>query len=77
MEPKNCKTYASIVHTNLTDSVPKQSMFSEGDNVPAAPDLIEASTTSDNPSDQSGLLHFESVSPNLTESASTVMINST
>ena len=57
VEPTNCKTYASIARTDLTDSASKQSTFSEGGDVPAAPDLIEPSTTPDTPPNPSGLIH--------------------
>ena len=57
MEPNKCKTYASTVHTNLTDPALKQLTFNECGDVPPAPDLIEASTTPDTPPNPSGLIH--------------------
>ena len=76
VEPTNCKTYASIARTNLTDSAHKQSTFSEGGDVPAAPDPIKVSTIPNTPFDQSGLTQFVPVSQHHTESASIVMISS-
>ena len=45
MEPTTCKTYASIARINLTDSAHKQSTFSKGGDMPAAPDPTKVSTT--------------------------------
>ena len=62
VEPTNCKTYASIARTDLTDSAPKQPTFNECADVPPDPDPIEPSTTPDTPPNLSGLKHSVSYS---------------